>query len=87
MNDQPVASATRSDFAGMATWDGTSFSAPLVAGLIAAEISRTGDPASAAKDAVLATAQDIPGVGPALFPLTVREPAIGGRDGGLIAHQ
>jgi subtilisin family serine protease len=52
----------------MATWDGTSFSAPLVAGLIAAEISRTGDPASAAKDAVLATAQDIPGVGPALFP-------------------
>jgi subtilisin family serine protease len=52
----------------MATWDGTSFSAPLVAGLIAAEISRTGDPASAAKNAVLATAQDIPGVGPALFP-------------------
>ena len=58
----------KQDFAGMATWSGTSFSAPLVAGLIAAEMSRTGDPASAAKDAVLATAQDIPGVGPALFP-------------------
>jgi subtilisin family serine protease len=51
----------------MARWDGTSFSAPLVAGLIGAEISRTGNPASVAKDAVLATAREVPGVGPALF--------------------
>jgi subtilisin family serine protease len=65
---EPPKRPAKQDFAGMARWDGTSFSAPLVAGLIAAEISRTGAPASVAKDAVLATAQDIPGVGPALFP-------------------
>ena len=65
---EPPKRPAKQDFAGMARWDGTSFSSPLVAGLIAAEMSRTGDPASAAKDTVLATAQDIPGVGPALFP-------------------
>jgi Subtilase family len=65
---EPPKRPAKQDFAGMARWDGTSFSAPLVAGLIGAEISRTGNPASVAKDAVLATAQDIPGVGPALFP-------------------
>jgi hypothetical protein len=65
---EPPRRPAKQDFTGMARWDGTSFSAPLVAGLIGAEISRTGDPASVAKDAVLATAQDVPGVGPALFP-------------------
>jgi len=65
---EPPKRPARQDFAGMARWDGTSFSAPLVAGLIGAEISRTGNPASVAKDAVLATAGEIPGVGPALFP-------------------
>jgi subtilisin family serine protease len=65
---EPPRRPAKQDFAGMARWDGTSFSAPVVAGLIAAEISRTGEPASVAKDVVLATAQNIPGVGPALFP-------------------
>jgi len=53
----------------MARWDGTSFSAPLVAGLIAAEMTASGISAQDAKDAVLARAgaQEILGVGPA-FP-------------------
>jgi subtilisin family serine protease len=39
---------------GMARWSGTSFSAPVVAGLIAREISETGVSARDARDAVLA---------------------------------
>jgi len=39
---------------GMARWSGTSFSAPLVAGLIAREISESGSSAKDARDAVLA---------------------------------
>lgn len=57
-------------FGGLARWDGTSFSAPLVAGIIAARMMRTGDSAPDATRAVLsaAAAQAIQGVGPALFP-------------------
>jgi subtilisin family serine protease len=65
---EPPKRPAKQDFTGMARWDGTSFSSPLVAGLIAAEISRTGDPAPVARDTVLAAAQEISGVGPALFP-------------------
>lgn len=51
---------------GLARWSGTSFSAPVVAGLIAREISVTGAPARDARDAVLARARydSDPGVGP-----------------------
>jgi hypothetical protein len=57
-------------FKGMAKWDGTSFSAPMVAGIIAAEMARTGSDAETAAQAVLAKAraQAISGVGPALYP-------------------
>jgi subtilisin family serine protease len=60
-------------FDGMARWSGTSFSAPLVAGQIAAMMTTaTGGLVSAvqAKDDVLQLAgqQAIPGVGPALYP-------------------
>jgi Subtilase family len=57
-------------FDGMAQWSGTSFSAPLVAGLIAERMGRTGDDARSAVAAVLKLAQNQPlnGVGPALFP-------------------
>jgi hypothetical protein len=68
-NEPPKAPATAT-FQGMARWDGTSFSAPLVAGLIAERIGRSGDNAQQATQAVLKLAgnQVLAGVGPALFP-------------------
>ena len=53
---------------GMARWSGTSFSAPVVAGLIAREISETGSSAADARDVVLARAvhDSDPMVGPHL---------------------
>jgi hypothetical protein len=42
---------------GLARWSGTSFSAPVVAGLIAKEIAETGSTAHAAADAVLDASQ------------------------------
>jgi hypothetical protein len=57
-------------FSGLAQWSGTSFSAPIVTGLIAARMARRGESAQDAAAALLAkaAAQTIPGVGPVLFP-------------------
>ncbi len=57
-------------FNGMARWAGTSFSAPLVAGLIAREMVQSGLSAADAAQALLnqAQAHAIPGVGPVLYP-------------------
>jgi hypothetical protein len=57
-------------FSGMAQWSGTSFSTPIVTGLIAARMTRCGESAREATAALLARAraQAIPDVGPVLFP-------------------
>jgi subtilisin family serine protease len=55
-------------FSGLAQWSGTSFSAPIVTGLIAARMARRGESAKEAAAALLASARTIPGVGRVLLP-------------------
>ncbi len=65
---EPPKRPAKQAFDGMARWDGTSFAAPLVAGLIAAEIARANTSAADATRAVLARTQEIRGVGRVLSP-------------------
>jgi hypothetical protein len=71
-------------FSGLAQWSGTSFSAPIVTGMIAARMVRCGESAREAADALLAEARahTIPGVGPVLLPRCEGDDGCCGHGGG-----
>jgi hypothetical protein len=65
---EPPKAPAKQTFNGMARWAGTSFSAPLVAGLIAREMAQSGSPAAVAAQTVLHNATMVSGVRAVILP-------------------
>ncbi|MFI6295000.1 S8/S53 family peptidase [Nonomuraea sp. NPDC050790] len=63
---EPPRRPARQDFTGMARWDGTSFAAPLVAGIAAAHLAEHGGGPEEARRAVLEATRHEQGVGAVL---------------------
>jgi subtilisin family serine protease len=67
---EPPRKGNSGDFTGLARWSGTSFATPILAGLIAVRMSRTGEGGPEAARSVIEGAQRaaIPGVGAVALP-------------------